>query len=356
MPSFTLDGLAAVIEQRRAQREAQENGITSGSSEPDEFPEASQIARTEVSDDLIDPALRENREDEQPVTPAQQRRRPRSESTSIETPVQRSAKYARITELACNTYTLSGSKRKEVQDFSALDLHEKHIVSYALLQSLRHDLMVQEARHSSMSVNLSAQTADMLRVVLMAPTNRSYVRQELLDFIKSDLRTHWDDWGVSRSVVQNSDALAKLVASYSRRLTDDRFLIKSVLKKAIIEGHCINKVMNQITPGSMFVTDAHRGRWAWIIGYYKQHREDGSKENPRFWHDLDDSLLARNELLVSKEPDPREREEVRQIEYKDALLEYCHDHPTTEAARDSPYDMPNWQVTLEARLARKHSF
>ncbi|CAE6511273.1 unnamed protein product [Rhizoctonia solani] len=327
MPSFTLDGLAAVIEQRRAQREAQENGITSGSSEPDEFPEASQIARTEVSDDLIDPALRENREDEQPVTPAQQRRRPRSESTSIETPVQRSAKYARITELACNTYTLSGSKRKEVQDFSALDLHEKHIVSYALLQSLRHDLMVQEARHSSMSVNLS-----------------------------SDLRTHWDDWGVSRSVVQNSDALAKLVASYSRRLTDDRFLIKSVLKKAIIEGHCINKVMNQITPGSMFVTDAHRGRWAWIIGYYKQHREDGSKENPRFWHDLDDSLLARNELLVSKEPDPREREEVRQIEYKDALLEYCHDHPTTEAARDSPYDMPNWQVTLEARLARKHSF
>lgn len=42
--------------------------------------------------------------------------------------------------------------------------------------------------------------------------------------------------------------------------------------------------------------------------------------------------------------------------YAEALRSYKQNRPTREAAQDLLHDAPHWQVALEQRLARGHSF
>ena len=72
-------------------------------------------------DDILNPRESENDPDldtggDPAIPPTHGRRRQRADST----PQERLAKYARLTESACNNYKLSGKYRTEVQDFSTV--------------------------------------------------------------------------------------------------------------------------------------------------------------------------------------------------------------------------------------------
>ncbi|KAG8738155.1 hypothetical protein FRC10_007229 [Ceratobasidium sp. 414] len=298
---FVLDRLPETLVRRREQREAADRaGSPVGS-----WLEGGDRGQP-VAEDLIDPALRDE--------PATGQRRQRSDSTDDD-PAQRKVKYARITEQTCDAYSLRSKKRLEVQDFSALDIHAKMIVLFAHAQGVSRDLAMRDVRSFA---TLGANTRHVART-----TPRS---NHINNFICGDITANWEAWKVGRSTVQDPDAMKELLRQLGNHLTGFQNEYKDILKQAERENWCINRLMNKLALESLYVSKKHRARWARIFSYYKGHRQQGAKENA-FWSDLDKALLENEELLRLSQVDP------------------C----------DSPYDAPNWQVTLEAQLARKHT-
>jgi hypothetical protein len=109
--TFVLDLLAETLQNRREEIEATENAELE--------PAPWDVVRSAVGDEMIDPALRSEPQGAPQTGPHRQH--------PDGTPAQRKAKYACIVKEACNTYGLRGSKRLEVQDFSAVSVHLHHL-------------------------------------------------------------------------------------------------------------------------------------------------------------------------------------------------------------------------------------
>ncbi|KAG9120297.1 hypothetical protein FRC07_004255 [Ceratobasidium sp. 392] len=361
MPSV-LDQLAAALQHRREQQEAAERAMSPawpGFSENGD----SDAAIPPIPDSLIDPALPRSE-------PTNTRRRREVTELNEDSPTERKVKYARITEDTCNAYALCARKRLEVQDFSSacgsyfplqLDLNSKLIVLFAHMQGISRDLGMRDAKNFALTTDGKEQTQSMLNCVILAPTNKCYVTgASIKRFLKGDVSLHWDTWRVAQSTTQDPDAMKELVGQFLSSLTAIRNGIKDTCRiQQLIQAHnenrCINWLMNELVPDSMYVTDKHRARWAWIFAYYQEHREGGKKDH-QFWHNLDKHLGELEEALTRQEPDMTARAALREIIFESALEMYRDRRSTQVIAREAPYDAPSWQLTLEARLARNLGF
>ncbi|KAG8697425.1 hypothetical protein FRC09_007884 [Ceratobasidium sp. 395] len=347
MPSI-LDQLAAALQHQHEQQEAAERAASPawpGFSENGD----SDAAIPPLPDSLIDPTLLRSE-------PTNTRRRREITELNEDSPAERKVKFARITEDSCNAYALRAKKRLEVQDFSGLDLNSKLIVLFAHMQGVSRDLGMRDAKSFALTTDGKEQTQSMLNCVILAPTNKCYVTgTSIKKFLKGDISLHWDTWRVAQSTTHDPDAMKELVGQFLGSLTAIRNGIKDTLIKAHDENWCINRLMNELVPDSMYVTDKHRARWAWIFAYYKEHREGGKKDH-KFWHNLDKHLGELEEALTSREPDMTARAALREIIFESALETYRNRRSTQVIAREAPYDAPSWQLTLEARLARNLGF
>ncbi|KAG8725157.1 hypothetical protein FRC09_007146 [Ceratobasidium sp. 395] len=352
-----LEQLAAAIN-RREQQAAAEHAASPGWGSSENGDAAPPPL---VPDSLIDPALPRSE-------PTSTRRRGYAELDDsdvrknggrfflTDTPAERKLKFARFTEDSCNAYALRSKKRLEVQDFSGLNLHAKLIALFAHSQSVSRDLGMRDAKSFASTVEGKEQTQNMLKALILAPTNKCYVTgTSIKDFLKGDVLLHWDVWRVGHSTTQDPDALKELLKQFLASLTSMRNDIKETLNKAYKESWCINRVMNELTPDSMYITNRHRARWAWILTYYREHHEGSQKDN-KFWHNLDKTLGEMEEALADQEPDLTDRAALRELVFEHALETYRNQFPTKVPAREAPYDAPSWQVTLEARLARGLGF
>ncbi|QRV79670.1 hypothetical protein RhiJN_07685 [Ceratobasidium sp. AG-Ba] len=314
--TFVLDQLAAALQCQRKQQEAVERAPSSNpSTEGDDSTPCANF----VPDEAIDP---------------------------------RKAKHARLVEDTCNAYNLRSTKRLEVQDFSSLEPEAKQIVIFAHLQAITRDLALRDAKSFVTLCEGKEQVHDMLRILLLAPTNKSYVTgNNIRDFLRRDIVLHWDSWRVAQATTQDPDAMNQLLKHLLNHLTSLRNKIKELLASALRENWCINKLMNALAPDSMYVTEKHRERWSWILEYYTN-----SAKGNQFWPNLDKTLKDTEEVLAHQEPDLAARAALQEMMFEEALAAYRRRCPTKATARDTPYDAPSWQVGLEARLARNHSF
>ncbi|KAB5589914.1 Glutamate receptor 3,4 [Ceratobasidium theobromae] len=339
---FVLDHLTAAIERRRAELDQEVEC-------EDSLPPTNNLGLDDIN--------AESDTEVQGQEAVTGQRRSRSDST--DTPAQRRAKYARLTETTCDFYQLRGSKRVEVQDFSGLNAVEQSIVIFGLLQGVRQDLASKDAKGFGATSDFKQHCSLMVRVLLLSPTNKSYVCADFMKFLKTDVRRHFQEWRLLKSTVDEHAAFQEVIKTISNKATSERNALKSILNDAAEKGHCINRLMTELAPAEVYITEKHRARWAWILAFYKEHQKNVSEKKAKdnaFWQDIDKALHEYEEALVQRFPEHRDRASFRDVLFVDALRQYREEYPTQVPARNTPEDAADWQISLESRLARKHNY